>query len=141
MRTTRYLAALSVVAACSSDTPLPTLSATASSYSLSVSPSTVNVLQGGTSQATISIARADGFESSVALSVSGAPQGLTATIAPTSTANDAATLSLTAASSLAAGTLSLTITGVVSGLANQRATVNVVVLRNASTKIVGLHSR
>lgn len=96
-------------------------------YTLAVTGSPVNVNQGGSGQATISITRTGGFSGSVALTVEGAPAGLTTTLTPTATTGGSSTLVVNASAVLAATTYTLTIRGVASGLADRTTTVQVVV--------------
>jgi len=82
-------------------------------FALTVSPSSVSTASGSASTATASTTVSGGFNSSVALSVSGVPSGATATFSPTSIAapgSGSSTLTLTTGTA-AAGTYSLTITG------------------------------
>ncbi len=99
------------------------------SYTLTTTPTTqATVQQGGTANVTVNVNRIGGFAGSVALAVTGAPGGLTATLTPTSTTGATSTLALSASGSLAVGSSHvLTITGTTAGLANQTAqlTVNV----------------
>ena len=87
-------------------------------YTLSTTPATdAAVQQGGTTNLTVNLNRIGGFAGSVALSVSGAPPGLTATVNPTTTTGATASLALQASGAIAAGTISaLTIRGTTPGL-------------------------
>ncbi|MFY9223360.1 MAG: lamin tail domain-containing protein [Blastocatellia bacterium] len=81
-------------------------------FSLSTTPSSQSVPSSGTTTSyTVNISRIDGFASSVSLSVSGLPTGVTATFTPQSVSGNSSTLSLTVASSTPTGTYNLTITG------------------------------
>jgi hypothetical protein len=76
-------------------TQLLTLTVTvAGAYTLSMTPTSRTLNQGGSATATINVNRTGGFAGSVALAVSGAPSGLTATIAPSSATGTTATLTL-----------------------------------------------
>ena len=81
-------------------------------FSLSASPSSVTVVQGGAAgTSTITISPSNGFKGGVMLSVTaGLPSGVTATFTP-NPAIGSSTLSLTASGTAAIGTVSLTITG------------------------------
>ena len=57
----------------------------AGTFTLSAPPAPVQILQGGGGQLQVAIKRAGGYRGSVALAVSGAPVGLTASIDPGST--------------------------------------------------------
>ncbi len=81
-------------------------------FSLSAAPASVSVAQGASGSATISSAITSGSAESIALSVSGAPSGVTATLSPASiSSGQSATLSLAATSSAVAGNYALVITG------------------------------
>jgi hypothetical protein len=82
-------------------------------FSLSVSPSSVSTASGSASTATVSTTVSGGFNSAVALSISGVPSGATAAFSPTSIAapgSGSSTLTLTTGTA-AAGTYNLTVTG------------------------------
>jgi chitinase len=86
------------------------------SFTLSVSPNSLSVAQGGSSTSTITVSSIDGFDSPVTLSVSGLPSGVTASlssssITPSANGSATATLTLTAGSSATAGSATVTVTG------------------------------
>jgi hypothetical protein len=86
---------------------------TSSDFTLSVSPTSVTMPQGTNGSATVRTALVGGFNSPVALSVSGMPFGVTASMYPGTIAAPGAgssTLSFAASSSAAAGTYNLTVT-------------------------------
>lgn len=84
----------------------------ANDFSLSASPASAAVDPGGSASATVKTTVTSGSAESVALSVSGAPAGVTATLTPTSvTAGGSATLKVTTTSATTAGTSNLTVTG------------------------------
>jgi kumamolisin len=88
---------------------------TSPNYSLSAT--SVSILQGSSGSSTITSTVVDGFDSAVALSVSGLPTGVTGTFSPTSiTGSGTSTLSLTVASTTAAGTYTITVSGVGGGI-------------------------
>jgi hypothetical protein len=99
----------------------------AGNYTLSAAPATVSVNQGASGTSTINITRTGGFAGSVALAVTGAANGLTASLNPTSTTGNTSTLTVTASATATAGTQTLTITGTATGLTNQTTTVAVTV--------------
>jgi len=99
----------------------------AGSYTLSATPASVSVNQGASGTSTININRASGFAGSVALAVTGAPTGVTATLNPTSTTGNTSTLTIAASATATTGNATLTITGTATGLANQTTTVAVTV--------------
>jgi chitinase len=86
------------------------------SFSLSASPSSLSVAQGGSGTSTITVASSEGFDSPVTLGVSGLPAGVTAVLSSSSVTppvdgSATATLTLTASSSATAGSATVTITG------------------------------
>lgn len=89
-------------------TPVP-------SYTLSASPSSLNMTQGNQGTSTIMIAPQNGFSGSVSLSASGLPSGVTAAFNP-NPATSSSTLTLTASATATTGTAALTVTGTSSNL-------------------------
>jgi hypothetical protein len=83
----------------------------ATNFSLSISPSSVTVPNGGgTATYTVTITRTGGFSSSVNLTVSGLPAGATDTFNP-NPATSSSTLKVTVPSTSASGTYKLKVTG------------------------------
>ena len=80
------------------------------SFTLSASPNSLTINQGGSGASTITVSPLNGFNGSVALSASGLPSGVTHAFSPTSTAGTS-TLTLTASSTATTGTVTVTITG------------------------------
>jgi len=104
------------------------------SFSLSASPGSVSVVQGGNGSSTISTSVAGGFNSAISLSASGQPSGVTVTFNPTSIAVPGAgssTMSIAVASSVATGTYPITVTGTGGGL-TQTTTVSLTVTAPAA---------
>src|SRR4029077_14818306 len=96
-------------------------------FSVSVSPSSQSVLQGGTTgNYTATSAPIGGFAGAVAWAMSALPAGLTS-----SAISSSGTFTLTAASTMAPGTCSVTVTGT-SGRWVHTATASVVVTSNAN---------
>jgi hypothetical protein len=97
-------------------------------FSLSLGAKSGSVNQGASTTVPVTTAVTAGSAQTVALSVSGAPSGVTATVSPTSvTAGGSATLTLAASSSAPAGTYTITVTGTegtVSHSASYSLTVN-----------------
>jgi hypothetical protein len=94
-----------------STTPPP-----ANDFSVSLSPAAGSVAAGGTATATVKTAVTAGSAQSVALSVAGAPAGVTATLSPASvTAGGSATLTLKATSAAVNGSYPLTVTASAGG--------------------------
>jgi subtilase family serine protease len=81
------------------------------SFTLSGSPTSVEVNQGASATSTITVSPQYGFTGNVSLSLSGLPSGVSASFSPTSTTGTS-TLTLTASSTASVGTSTLTITGV-----------------------------
>jgi subtilase family serine protease len=108
-------------------TALTGSSTTTPGYTLSTSPGSVSIVQGGTGSATITSTASGGFSSAVALSASGAPSGVTIGFSPTSiTGTGSSSMSITVASTVAAGAYSITITGT-SGSTTKTTTVSLTV--------------
>ena len=89
------------------------LTVAAPTFTLTPNPVGVSVKTGTSASVTLTVARLNGFKSAVALSVSGAPQGVKATFTPASVASgsSSSTLTVTAAATAAAGTVALAVTG------------------------------
>ena len=85
---------------------------TTSDFSVSLSPGSASVAQGGSATATVSTAVTSGSAESVSLSASGAPSGVTVSLSPASvTSGGSSTLTATVGSSVAAGSYPITVTG------------------------------
>ncbi|MER6450072.1 M28 family peptidase [Streptomyces venezuelae] len=84
----------------------------AQDFSVSVSPSAGSTAPGGSVSATVNTATVSGAAQTVALSVSGAPAGVTATLSPASVqSGSSSALSVQVGASTAPGSYTLTITG------------------------------
>jgi subtilase family serine protease len=94
-------------------------------YTLSVSPSSLTVAQGAKVASDIAVNPLGGFNGIVSLSASGLPTGVTATFSPKST-KAASTLTLTASSKAALGTVTVTVIGT-SGNLSHTTTVSLTV--------------
>jgi N,N-dimethylformamidase beta subunit-like protein len=94
-------------------------------FTLSASPSSQTVLQGGSTSYGVTIGRTGGFAGLVSLSVTGLPAGANGTFTP-NPATASSTLSVTMDTSTPTGTYPLTITGV-SGTLTHTATVSLIV--------------
>jgi hypothetical protein len=101
--------------------------------SLSLSPTTGTLAPGGSTTSSLRTAFSGaGTAPSVRLSVSGAPDGVTASVSPGSvTAGDSATLSVSTASAAAPGTYTLTVSGA-AGSANGSAAYRLTVTGGGS---------
>jgi len=100
-------------------------------FDIAVVPSSVNVTQGSSANATVTLTSLNGFNSGVSLSASGLPSGVTAGFVPNPATPPAggsvnSTLTFTASPSAATGTVSVTITGI-SGALNHSTSVNLTV--------------
>jgi hypothetical protein len=81
-------------------------------FSISASPVSVSVAAGSSGTSTINTAIVSGSAQTIALSVAGAPSGVTASLNPTSVSSGgSSTLTISTTSSAAAGSYSLTVTG------------------------------
>ena len=86
-----------------------------SDFSLSLSPGSASVVQGGSATATVSTGVTSGSAESVSLSASGAPSGVSVAFSPTSVnSGGSSTLTATVGSSVAAGTYPITVKGTAS---------------------------
>ena len=79
-------------------------------FSLSASPGSQTIIQGGSTSYTITIAPANGFNSAVTLSVSGLPSGAGGTFSP-NPATSTSTLGVTTLSTTPTGSYALTVSG------------------------------
>jgi len=96
-------------------------------FAVSATPSSQNVPQGNSTSYTVNVASSGGFAGTVGLSVSGLPQGATATFNPTSiTTSGSSMLSVSTLNSTPVGSYPLTITAT-SGSLTHTATVTLVV--------------
>ena len=99
----------------------------APSFSISASPSSVSVNQGNSGQSTITSTVTGGFGSSISLTASGQPAGVTVGFNPTSiTGAGTSTMTMTVASSTTIGTYTITVTGT-SGSTVKTTTVSITV--------------
>jgi hypothetical protein len=96
------------------------------SYTLAISPTSLSIQAGSQNTATVNLTRTN-FTGSIALAVSGAPTGVTATLNPTSTTANSSTLTVAVGAAVAAGNYTLTVTGTATGLTNQTATLTLTV--------------
>jgi subtilase family serine protease len=102
---------------------------TTPNFTLSSSPASVSVVQGGNGSSTITSSVSGGFNSAVALTASGQPTGVTVSFSPTSIAapgSGTSTMSIAVASTTATGTYTITVTGTGGGI-TQNATVTLTV--------------
>jgi len=115
----RLAAALSVLAACSSGNggTDPT-----GSFTISVSPAAVSVVQGGTGQATVTLTRVDGFAGTVNFTVQGAPTGVTGSVSGGGAGTvSTGTVTITVGAAVPVGTYNLTLRAAASGMTDRTA--------------------
>jgi len=99
-------------------------SSAAPGFSLSASPASVSVAQGGAGKSTITSTVTGGFSSAISLSASGQPTGVTIGFNPTSiTGAGTSTMTITVASTTVTGTYSITVKGI-SGSTTETASVS-----------------
>ena len=98
-------------------------------FSLSASPSSLTITQSDNGTSTITVNPVNGFNSSVSLTASGLPSGVTASFNPSSTTSSS-TLTLTASSTATTGPATVTVTGT-SGSLQHTTTISLTV--NASS--------
>jgi len=96
------------------------------SFTLSSSPNSLSLGAGSSSSSTISVVPVNGFNSSVALTASGLPSGLTASFSPTNTSGSSI-LTLTSSTSAPAGTYPIVINAT-SGSLSTSTTLQVTIL-------------
>ncbi len=102
---------------------------TTPAFSLATSPASVSVTVGSSGTSTVTTAVSGGFNSAIALTASGAPRGVTASLSSTPIAapgSGTSTLTLAVASTTATGTYTITVTGTGGGI-TQTATVSLTV--------------
>lgn len=95
------------------------LTVSAAAFTISASPTSVSVVAGNTGTWTVTTAVSGGFSSAIALSASGQPSGVTVTFSPTSIAvpgSGTSTMTVAVASTVAAGTHTIVVTGTGGGL-------------------------
>ena len=92
-------------------------------FALALVPGALSVPGSATGSAQVVVARGGGFTSPVALTVSGIPQGVTATVTPSTATGGTATLAVAVAAGVTTGQYLLTVTGQAEGLPAQTATL------------------
>lgn len=104
----------------------------APAYTLTLAPATVTVAPGANGTSEIAIARTN-FTGAVALSLEGAPAGVTATFAPAAPTTNASTLSIAVGATVLPGTYALSVKGTANGLADRTAPLTLTVPAPAFT--------
>jgi uncharacterized membrane protein len=109
--------------------------ASSPNFSISASPSSHTVTQGSPTSYTVTVTPSGGFTSSVTLSVSGLPTGVSATLStnPISGGSGSSTMNVTTSASTPTGTYTLTITGTSSSPSLMHTTTVSLVVNPAST--------
>ena len=115
-----------------------TASTPQSSFTLSASPSTLAITQGGTSTSTITINPVAGFNGVVGLAASGLPSGVTASFSSSSTPSSSL-LTFAVSSTATTGTNTITITGT-SGALNETTTISLTVNTPTPSANFGLYA-
>src|SRR5215467_2178689 len=106
---------------------------TSPAFTLTTSPTSLSVTQGSSATSTISTSVSNGFNSSIALSISGLPTGVTASFSPATIAapgSGSSTLTFTARSTATTGTFNTTVTATGGGITH---TAVIPVTVNAAT--------
>ncbi|MGA2561479.1 MAG: S53 family peptidase [Terracidiphilus sp.] len=102
---------------------------TTPTFTLSASPNSVSVVQGGNGSSTVTTTAVDGFDSAVALSATGQPSTVTVGFSPTSIAapgSGTSSVTLAVGSTTPTGTYTITVTGT-GGDVTQTATISLTV--------------
>jgi hypothetical protein len=111
-----------------------TLTVTAApDYSLSLTPTSITVQQGGSASTTVDLARMANFTDAVALSAAGMPSGMTVTFNPVNVTGAQSAVSVAATTAVATGMYPVTIRGTTPGLADRTATLSVQVTAGTPT--------
>jgi len=105
---------------------LTVTAAPTSNYTLSVTPTTLNINPGGSGQATVNIARTN-FDGTVTLSLDAPPAGITATFNPAAATGVTSLATINVAANVAPGNHTLTIKGTATGVADKTTTLTVTV--------------
>lgn len=122
LRTLEDMYGLAALGNASTATPITDVwSSGALDFGISASPASLGVSQGSQATDTITVSGFNGFNSTVNLSVSGLPSGVTATFSPVSLApagngSASSTLTLSAAPAATIGSATLVVTGVAGSL-------------------------
>jgi hypothetical protein len=106
---------------------------TSPDFAVSASPTSLTVTQGSSGASTISTSVSNGFNSSVALSISGLPSGVTASFTPASISapgSGSSTLNFTVSSTATTGTFNTTVTATGGGITH---TTTIPLTVNAAT--------
>lgn len=114
----------------------PSCGSTAPDFSISATPSSQTVTQGGSASYTATVTALNGFTGTVTFSASGLPSGANASFNPTSvTGSGSSTMTVTTSSTTPAGTYTLTVTGTSGSLVHSTTVTLVVTAVNADFSI------
>lgn len=106
---------------------------TTNSFTLSASPTTVSIAQGGSGNATITSTVSGSFSSAVSLSASGQPSGVTVGFSPSSiTGTGTSSMTFNVGASVTPGTYTITVTGT-GGSTTETTTVSLTVTSSAAS--------
>lgn len=94
-------------------------SVTSPNYSLALSPASASVIQGESTNTTVTLLRTGGFDKEVQLSLTNAPAGVTASFTPMKVAGSTSAAVIRVASSTAPGTYTVYVGGVASGVGDK----------------------
>jgi hypothetical protein len=103
-------------------------------FSLSASPTSVSVTQGGTGSSTVTVTPSGGFTGSVTLSASGLPSGVTASFG-TNPTTSTSVITFTASTTATLGTATVTVTGT-SGTLTHTTTISLTVNSSAAQNLI-----
>jgi len=109
------------------------------SFSISVSPNSVSILQGNNGSVSISTSALNGFNSAVALSIGGLPANVTPTFTPASIAapgTGSSTFAFAVGAGVAAGNYTLTVTGTGGGV-TKTASLTLTITASATNFTIG----
>jgi len=110
-------------------------------FTMSASPSSVSVTQGGSGTSAVSTTVSGGFNSAISLSASGLPAGVTASFSPASIAapgSGSSTVTFTASSTATTGTSTVTINASGGGLSHSTTiSLSVTAAGGTTTQIIG----
>ncbi|MGH8156872.1 MAG: RICIN domain-containing protein [Rhodanobacter sp.] len=122
LRTLEDMYGLTALGSASAATPITDVwSSSLLDFGITTSPTSLGVSQGAQASDTVTVSSFNGFNSSVNLSISGLPSGVTATFSPTSlmppgNGSATSTLTLSAGPSATIGSATVTVTGVAGSL-------------------------
>ncbi|MEO8095408.1 MAG: hypothetical protein ABI632_10795, partial [Pseudolysinimonas sp.] len=115
-----------------------TLTVTATpAFALTLTPAALSIVQGGNAPTTVNLARTN-FTAGVALTVEGAPAGVTSAFNPTPATAATSILTVTVAATVAPGVYNLTVRGTSAGMTDQTAALALTVTAPTPTYALSL---